>query len=76
MQLLEQRIYKDYEIKIFGGMTGFRLQAFKGTKAYRPVVTVDFQTNMDIKHTDGRSGVESLVLFLQGQIDKNFLIEA
>ena len=76
MQLLEQRIYKDYEIKIFGEMTGFKLQAFKGTKAYRPVVTVDFQTNMDIKHTDGRSGVESLVHFLETQIDNNYLIES
>lgn len=73
-QLLEQRIYKDYEIKIFGTMTGFKLQAFKGTKAFQPVVSIDFQTNMDIKHTEGRSGIESLVSFLQHQIDNNYLI--
>jgi len=74
MQALEQRIYKAYEIKIFATMTGFRLQAFQGAKAYLPVVKVDYERNSDVK-LSGTSEVENLIDFLQKQIDKGLLIE-
>lgn len=75
MQLLEQRIYKDYEIKVFATETGFKLQAFKGVKAFHPVVSIDYDTAEDIKAYQGQSGIDILVNFLQNQIDDNKLLE-